>query len=238
MADPSQLLILDALRHAVAEPAGLPLLSSKTAPGLFASTGPGKTAAQECKNEGLVHVVRTETRGKVVAEICTLTEKGLARLLEEANPKQVIHELVQALEARQNETCELLRLAAQMQNNLEALKATAVKVLQQVGQPSVGSIPTVSSNGNDIWIGLCLSFLAERQQSNACDDCPLPILFRHACQSTPRLTIGHFHDGLRQLHDQERIYLHPWTGPLYDLPEPALALLVGHEIAFYASLRK
>ena len=45
-------------------------------------------------------------------------------------------------------------------------------------------------------------------------------------------------DGLRKLHQQEQIYLHPWTGPLYDLPEPALALLVGHEVAYYASRRE
>ena len=31
-----------------------------------------------------------------------------------------------------------------------------------------------------------------------------------------------------------QVYLHPWTGPLYALPEPAFALLVGHEVAYYA----
>ena len=28
---------------------------------------------------------------------------------------------------------------------------------------------------------------------------------------------------LHTLHDADAIYLHPWTGPLYDLPEPACA---------------
>jgi hypothetical protein len=51
------------------------------------------------------------------------------------------------------------------------------------------------------------------------------------------LTIGQFHDGLRQLHEDEQIYLHPWTGPLYAMPEPAFALLIGHEVAYYASER-
>jgi hypothetical protein len=51
------------------------------------------------------------------------------------------------------------------------------------------------------------------------------------------VTIGQFHDGLRRLHDGATIYLHPWTGPLYELPEPRFALLVGHEIAYYASSR-
>jgi hypothetical protein len=51
------------------------------------------------------------------------------------------------------------------------------------------------------------------------------------------LTIGRFHDGLRRLHDEGQAYLHPWTGPLYAMPEPAFALLVGHEVAYYASPR-
>jgi hypothetical protein len=69
-------------------------------------------------------------------------------------------------------------------------------------------------------------------------DCPLPALFRGVKAHSPRLTIGQFHDALRSLHEARTIYLHPWTGPLYELPEPSLALLAGHEIAYYASLRE
>ncbi len=68
-------------------------------------------------------------------------------------------------------------------------------------------------------------------------DCPLPDLFGSLSTLEPSPTVGQFHDALRQLHADGRVYLHPWTGPLYALPEPPLALLVGHEIAFYASLR-
>ena len=51
------------------------------------------------------------------------------------------------------------------------------------------------------------------------------------------MSVGLFHDALRQLHEDHQVYLHPWTGPLYALPEPAFALLVGHEVAYYASIR-
>jgi hypothetical protein len=68
-------------------------------------------------------------------------------------------------------------------------------------------------------------------------DCPLPDLFTSLSTLDPPPTVGQFHDALRQLHADGRIYLHPWTGPLYALPEPLIALLSGHEIAFYASLR-
>ena len=62
-------------------------------------------------------------------------------------------------------------------------------------------------------------------------------LFRRLQALSPGLTLGAFHDALRRLHDGGHIYLHPWTGPLYDIPEPACALLVGHMVAYYASGR-
>ena len=69
------------------------------------------------------------------------------------------------------------------------------------------------------------------------EDCPLPKLFDSLSVCEPLPTIGEFHDCLRRLHAEGAIYLHPWTGPLYALPEPAYALLAGHNIAYYASLR-
>jgi hypothetical protein len=73
--------------------------------------------------------------------------------------------------------------------------------------------------------------------ANAGEDCPLPELYRGLSVLDPPPTIGAFHDCLRQLHAAGSVYLHPWTGPLYALPEPACALLVGHGVAYYASAR-
>lgn len=83
-----------------------------------------------------------------------------------------------------------------------------------------------------------LDGLTRWREAERLGDCPLPALFRGMKAVSPRLTIGQFHDALRSLHEACAIYLHPWTGPLYELPEPALALLAGHEIAYYASLRE
>lgn len=73
--------------------------------------------------------------------------------------------------------------------------------------------------------------------AGAAQDCPLPELFRSLTMRDADLTIGTFHDCLRSLHESGRIYLHPWTGPLYAIPDPAYAMLVGHGIAYYASAR-
>ena len=69
------------------------------------------------------------------------------------------------------------------------------------------------------------------------EDCPLPELYRSLSLLDAPPSIGEFHDCLRKLHADGTLYLHPWTGPLYALPEPAYALLAGHNIAYYASVR-
>jgi hypothetical protein len=237
--DKSTQLLLDALGRAAANPAGVPLHAGKAVPGLFPATATARQAAQRCKEEGLVKVLRTETRGKAVQEVCAITEKGLAYLLSQANPREVLEDLVRAVESRQGQLADLVATVRQTQGSLEALKGVAATVLQQVGRPGSGtaSADKASANGAESWQPAALAYLARRQNGGASEDCPLPELYKVAHEAYPRLTIGQFHDGLRQLLEQGRIYLHPWTGPLYDLPEPPCALLTGHEIAYYASLR-
>src|SRR5439155_22129726 len=101
MADKGTQLVLDALSRAVADPGGLPLYASKSTPGLFPTTPAARPAAQRCKEEEFVKVVRAEQRGKAVQEVCAITEKGLAYLLTRANTRQVLEDLVRALESRQ-----------------------------------------------------------------------------------------------------------------------------------------
>ena len=72
---------------------------------------------------------------------------------------------------------------------------------------------------------------------HAMTDCPLPELYRHLKNNHPGLTLGQFHDLVRGLYADRKIYLHPWTGPLYErCPNRPGALLAGHEVVYYASL--
>lgn len=243
MADKSSTLILEALKKALAEPAGLPLHGTKRLAGLFTASASAKHAAQICLEGGYLRILHRESKGKTAQEFCGLTEKGLAYVLSEASPKQVLEELVHTLQARQTLVAELVTAARQWQTGLDALQAAVEKVLQQI-QTSPAAVPPAvavgaarSLNGSQTLTADLLACLSQWQATGAPGDCPLPELYRRVTSMARSLTIGHFHDNLRQLHEQGKIYLHPWTGPLYELPEPAYALLVGHEIAYYASTR-
>ena len=122
-------------------------------------------------------------------------------------------------------------------DEMTALREVVERALREPS-PTGQQAATARSNGvPEGWLLEALDCLKAWHVTHASGDCPLPELFRRARAASPSLTIGAFHDGLRRLHQQQQIYLHPWTGPLYELPEPALALLVGHEIAYYASSR-
>ena len=274
MADKSTQSILAALGRAAASPDGASLFAAKSGPGLFPSTAAGKQAAQRCKDEGWLRSLSTETdapapppasagdtavlvarKTKTAPEMCVLTDKGLAWLLSQNSPRQVLEDFVRALEARQAQAAEMLTALRRMQSGFDALKAGAETVLGQLVRPE-----SVQNGENllqrflrfrnepadcvrkpepaDDVHAVLLARLTDWQTTGGWEDCPLPELFRRARTAAPALTVGAFHDGLRRLHDAGQVYLHPWTGPLHALPEPPFALLVGHEIAYYASRRQ
>jgi len=217
--------IVDALSQAAAESAGLPLFATRAEPGLFPGTA--KAAAQKCLADRLLRIVRSEPRGKLPRELYGLTEVGWEYLLAAVNPKQVLEDFVRVLEQRQGEVGELLDTARHMAGSLQGLKDAVTRVLPQVianriESPEPGKLTDGILEQLGIW------------SATANEDCSLAELFRRL---SPRPSLGEFHDALRSLHSAGSIYLHPWTGPLSELPDPACALLVGHGVAFYASCR-
>jgi hypothetical protein len=259
MADKSTQLVLTALTQAAAIAEGLPLHGGKASPGLFPSNSAGKQAAQRCVEDGLLSRstpgqpptdAATAKKTKVPPECYTLTEKGFTYLVGQVSPRQVLQDLVRVLETRQGEVTELVSGARRMQAGLETLQANVQRLLQTLpggqGENSLGALYRMFRSQGDA-NGLAegagevektvRTELQNWQTAGATEDYPLPDLYRKVKARQPKLTIGQFHDLLRRLHDSGDVYLHPWTGPLYELPEPPQALLVGHEIAFYASWR-
>jgi hypothetical protein len=258
VADKSSQLVLNALTRATADAAGVPLHGSRTAPGLFPATTLGKQAAQRCRDEGFLRSLATETnettpRARVNAgPVCTITEKGLSFLLSQVSPRQVLEDFVRVLEAREEQVMQLVNRTRQMHSSLEALRSAVTAVLAEVERSPFSTRQSGNGDLNELFqefrrekpenspidsTPALLAYLDRWAGSGALEDCPLPELFRNAQGTVRELTIGGFHDMLRSLQNAGEIYLHPWTGPLYDIPEPPYALLVGHEVAYYASRR-
>jgi hypothetical protein len=274
VADKSNQMILAALSRAAAASEPVPLHAGKNVAGLFPANAAGRQAAQRCQEDGYLSLVSgeqpTPSNGDVGGTItlvkkktagillCTITEKGLAYLLSQVSPRQVLEDFVRALETRRTQADDFLEVARQMQQGIDALKSTVDKVLQHTYKVEgsaerggeAGNLkalfagflddkdstdgPMPASSIDSVLYDAMLAELTRWQQAGASEDCPLPHLYRQVSVQT----IGKFHDALRRLHDTGKIYLHPWTGPLYDIPEPPYALLIGHEIAYYASIRK
>jgi hypothetical protein len=259
VADKLTALTLAALAKVAASPAGMALYGTRSAPGLFPNTTTGRTAARRAVDQSFL------TPNRLGNETYAATDSGLQFLLDQSNPKAVLEDLVRGLEARQEQVNELLSSAQIMTAELTSLKRTVAAFLPAVVQTRLALPPSpLGGEGlgvrGDIRNGLASSpedsSNTTRNQSKttadplpaailarlsdwantagAGQDCPLPDLYRNLTVGDD-LTVGRFHDGLRALHAAGQLYLHPWTGPLYALPEPAFALMIGHEVAYYAS---
>jgi hypothetical protein len=198
----------------------------------------------------------TSKKAKATPDLYVITDKGMAWLMNLASPREVLGDFVRVLEERQTQMGDLLILVRELQMSFEQLRTNAEKVLHYVQQPGALSLfknsddsqpnyfwqpeANASDRGDDVvdWPALLLDHLAKWQGGAGSEDCPLPELFRQINAWKPGMTLGRFHDALRQLYKGNRVYLHPWTGPMYEIPEPSFALLVGHEVAYYASYRK
>src|SRR5438477_295864 len=139
--------MLDALRRAVADPGGVPLHTNKKTPGLFAATAAGKQAAQRCQDEGYLRVLHLDTNGKSSQAYFAASEKGLAYLLEQVNPREVLEDLVRTLEARRAQVGELVAAARRWQSGLDGLQAAVRSVLLEIQKPGSATSPRLGSAG-------------------------------------------------------------------------------------------
>jgi hypothetical protein len=228
VADRSTQLLLQALSRAAAESSAVPLFAGRGGPGLFPSTAAGKQAAQRCRDEG--YLLDAGAPGSV-----TLSDEGRKYLLGQLSPREVLEDFVRVLEAREGQVAHLVAQVRQLQTSLEATRQQVAPVLDQVRRQESGSLNGLFEGfheaGPDDLAGRIVEALG--RWANL-EDCPLPELFRRCGAAT----IGAFHDALRRLSADGRLHLQPWTGPLYAIPEPPYALLVGHEVAYFASSKQ
>src|SRR5262245_27893559 len=175
LADKTSQLIMDALGRALADPGGLPLFAGKNSPGLFPTGAAAKRAAQHCKDQGFLQILRTETRGKSSQEVCILSECGLAFLLDQLQPKSVLEKLVAGLEARKSQLDQVVDAARQTQTTLDRFRTLAEAVLEEVresGIPNQTQAPPVESLAAGT-----LAILRQWQGAGNLEDCSVPELY-------------------------------------------------------------
>jgi hypothetical protein len=249
MADKLEDILIAALTQALAEPGEQRLYRSGKLAGLFAGrTGVNAEAAAQALRDGLLEIVRTETKGKTNIEWVKPTPRGVAYLHDNSSPIRVLQELQGLLQANregmpawlaqvQDYLKELgARLGEETQRWTQRLDALSQRVEEALRRVNA-SMPHLSDGmATSLPWGLdALTYLFRRQAGGATTDCPLPELFKAVSQQHANLTVKEFHDGLRRLHDRGAVRLLPFAQPANELPEPEFALVDGASVYYYVA---
>lgn len=113
--------------------------------------------------------------------------------------------------------------------NLDAFSVTPTTAI-----PNGSAVLATTFTGKiSIWSKAALQYLHDYRHQHPYGHCPLPELYR-ATAEPHGLTIGQFHDMLREMVRQKQVRLHPFTGAAYQLRDEQNGLLAGQEIKYYA----
>jgi hypothetical protein len=238
-------ILLAALKQALAEPGEQRLFRSGKLPGLFPSrTGPSAEAATQALRDGLFEVVRTETKGKTIAEWVRATPKGVDFLHNHESPVRAMDELravlqmtregipVWVTEIRQTLQALATRLTDEVQAITHRLDALSQRVTESLTRAN-GFVPALPDGTAAAvpWAQDVLDYLDRRRAGGVLSSCPLPELFAAVREKHAELTVKDYHAGLRRLHDRGVLRLLPFEGP-GELPEPEYALLDGAAVYY------
>lgn len=247
--DTPESLILEALGRAAANPTPLPLHGTKARPGIFLkNTAVARTAAQVALDrKWLQPTGQTQGQGKSARSLFCITASGVQHVLEHAEVRQLLSQLQATVETQRTlldgMCAQVSGLGPALKAQVEALRgiarrveppdvAAAVRQLAELqGTDSRAPTSGQTSQGETNWMESIVSFV----RGYPAGMCPLPELYRRVAEPK-RVSVGQFHDGLRQLVAARRLRLHPWTGPMYQLQDEKFALLLGQEIKYYADV--
>jgi hypothetical protein len=240
-------LLLDTVKQALAESQEQRLFRSGKLPGLFPSrSGSSGEAARRAVQDGLLEVIRTETRGKLLIEWVRPTGRAVDFVHAHESPSAALKELQTVLAATHQGLpswlgqlqARLDELAAQFGAEVQAM-GQRLDTLQRRVEEAIARIeasqPQVSERLADLvpWANEMLLYLERRLETGGETPCPLSELFSALRSSHPELTVFEFHAGLRRLHDRGILRLLPFES-VQGLPEPEYALLDGVTTYYYA----
>lgn len=242
-------VLVAALKQALSDPVEQRLYRSGKLAGLFPGrSGASGDAAAAALRDGLLELVRTETRGKTVVEWVRLTPRGVDHLHKQQSPAVLLEELRAALHAARDGLPGWLReLQQQVQQVAARLDEETERMRQRVGalaerveatlkrlEDAAGVLPEAVTRTVP-WAKDALSYLERRKTTEAPGECPLPELFAALAGGLPGLTVTAFHDGLRHLQDFRALKLLPWQANGEELAQPEYALPDGARLLYYAA---
>jgi DNA-binding PadR family transcriptional regulator len=195
--------------------------------------------------DGLLEVVRTETKGKSIVDWVRLTPRGVEYLHDHQSPTRALYELRQTL--RQNGDAipiwlsemrsglksldeRLTAEAEQWTRRLDALTRSVEDVLRRI-EEAAPLLPKELIEQH-AWSVDMVNYLERRKNSGAPGDCSLPELFGALTRQHPALSVSAFHEGLRHLHDRRVLRLQPATN-IADLPQPEYALFDDGQVLYF-----
>lgn len=240
--------LVEALATALSKPGEHRLYRSGKLEGLFPGrTGVGGDAAAQALRDGLLEHVRTETRGKVQIDWVRITPRGVEFLHQQRSPVQALHEVRDLLRVNQEALPSWLMriqdvldlMQRRVDDEVQQWRARLAALEQTVGDTlrrleAAGPLVPGEVARTHPWAIDALNYLDRRRTNGAPDACPLPELFAAIVPHHPTLSLGAYHDGLRQLNLRRALSLMPASDPL-SMTRPEFALWEGGAVYYLAS---
>jgi hypothetical protein len=235
--------LLDALRLAAVQAGEQRLYRSGKLAGLFPGrAGANAEAAAQALRDGLLEVVRTETKGKTTIEWVRATPQGMEFLHRHESPVRALDELRATLQLTQE---GVPAWAAEIRGRLEALAARLTEEVQAVMRRldglsqrvaealarARGLGPPLPEDAAVPWAAEAVGYLERRRTGGVLTGCAMPELFAAVRATFPDLLVKDFHAGLKRLQDRGAVRLlrHEGNG---ELAEPEYALLDGAAVYY------
>jgi len=240
--------LLEALRLALGSSGEQRLYKSGKLDGLFPGrAGSNGEAAARALREGLLEVVRTETRGKTSCDWVRLTPAGVDFLHEHESPLRALGDLRNLLKISREAVPawleamreELRQIGDQIEETARGWLAKLDGLGRRVDEALVRLEKLRGALPEDLvasvpWAPAALDYLDRRQEGGAAE-CALPELFEALRRSEAELSLSAFHDGLRRLQERRALRLLPAADSV-GLPQPEYALFDGERVLYAAAL--
>ena len=250
MVDKVTEVLLDALKQALTESGEHRLFRSGKLDGLFPShTALNNEAADVALRDGMLEVVRTETKGKTSTQWVCSTTKTVEFIHRHESPLKTLQELQAILQTSRDglplwlddirqrliQLSESLTQEAQKwTQRLEALHHRVEEALEKT-QPITRPPDLAAEDGP--WSRESLGYLERRKKSGAAGPCSFPELFSALQAGHRDLSIPGFHEQLLRMQDRNALQLLPFEGELSVIPEPEYALPEGTQLLYYVAER-